>query len=64
MLKRLWQWWRQKSKKDQLLETMDQARLYEEWEAAAYLMDQCMEYDLWYVLRLVQSETNTSVHIN
>ena len=49
MEKRLWAWWTRKSKRDQLLETIDQTRLYEEWMGAAFSLDECMDYDLWSV---------------
>ncbi|KAH7414045.1 acyl transferase/acyl hydrolase/lysophospholipase [Phaeosphaeria sp. MPI-PUGE-AT-0046c] len=45
--KKLWAWWTQKSKRDQLLDTIDQVRLFEEWEAAAFSLDECMDYDMW-----------------
>ncbi|KAL5116548.1 triacylglycerol lipase [Pleosporales sp. CAS-2024a] len=45
--RRLWAWYWRQSKRDMLLDTLNQARLYEEWEAASYTLDQCMEYDLW-----------------
>jgi TAG lipase/lysophosphatidylethanolamine acyltransferase len=52
-LKRLWAWWTQKSKRDQLLDIISKARLFEEWEAAAYGIDECMDYDMWYAFRLL-----------
>ena len=47
MLKRLYAWWTQKSVRDLLLETLAQSRLYEEWEGAAFQLDQVLGYDLW-----------------
>lgn len=49
MLQRLWGWYWTKSRRDQLLETIDDSRLYEEWHAAAKELDRCMDYDIWYV---------------
>ncbi|KAH8731193.1 acyl transferase/acyl hydrolase/lysophospholipase [Phaeosphaeriaceae sp. PMI808] len=46
-LQKLWAWWTEKSKRDHLLENIGNARLFEEWEAAAYGLDECMDYDLW-----------------
>jgi hypothetical protein len=48
MLKKLWSWWTEKSKRDQLLDVIDNARLFEEWDGAAYSLDECMDYDMWY----------------
>jgi hypothetical protein len=45
---RLFAWWTQKSIKDQLLESLGQARLFEEWEGAAFQLDEVLGYDLWY----------------
>jgi hypothetical protein len=49
MLKKLYAWWRQKSHRDLLLEAISDARLFEEWEAAAYKLDEVLDYDMWYV---------------
>jgi hypothetical protein len=46
---RLFAWWTQKSIKDQLLESLDQSKLFEEWEAAAFQLDEVLGYDLWHV---------------
>ena len=48
MLKRLYAWWTKKSDRDVLLETIAEARLFEEWEGAAYQLDEVLGYDLWY----------------
>lgn len=48
VLKRLYSWWVQKSPRDALLETLADARLFEEWEASAYQLDEVLGYDLWY----------------
>jgi hypothetical protein len=61
MLKALWTWWRGKSKRDDLLDVIDNARLYEEWGAAAYSLDECMDYDMWYAF--VSSIIRFAVHI-
>lgn len=47
MLKRLFAWWTKKSPRDLLLETIAEARCFEEWEAAAYHLDELQGYDLW-----------------
>ena len=49
MLKKLYAWWRQKSQRDLLLDAIGDARLFEEWEAAAYKLDEVLDYDMWYV---------------
>jgi TAG lipase/lysophosphatidylethanolamine acyltransferase len=47
MLKYLWGWWWTKSRRDQLLDHIGEARIYEEWIAAARSLDECMDYDMW-----------------
>jgi TAG lipase/lysophosphatidylethanolamine acyltransferase len=47
MLQRLLAWWTAKSPRDLLLETIADARYFEEWEAAAYHLDELQCYDLW-----------------
>ncbi|CAN9107879.1 unnamed protein product [Alternaria alternata] len=47
MLKKLYAWWVQKSQRDLLLEAIGDARLFEEWEAAAYKLDEVLDYDMW-----------------
>ena len=45
---RLFTWLTSKSTKDILLESLRDARLFEEWEAAAYQLDEVLRYDMWY----------------
>jgi hypothetical protein len=45
---RLYSWWTAKSTRDQLLENLDEASLYEQWEASAYQLDEVSGLDLWY----------------
>ncbi|OCK86437.1 hypothetical protein K432DRAFT_376752 [Lepidopterella palustris CBS 459.81] len=47
MFQRLYNWWTQKSPREVLLETITEARLFEEWEAAAFQLDEVLGYDLW-----------------
>lgn len=47
MLKRLWTWWTKKSTRDVLLETVADANIFEEWEGAAFQLDEVLGYDLW-----------------
>ncbi|KAL0261231.1 triacylglycerol lipase [Diplodia seriata] len=47
VVKRLYAWWRAKSPRDALLETLADARIFEEWEASAYQLDEVLGYDLW-----------------
>lgn len=47
MLKRLWTWWTKKSTRDVLLETVAEANIFEEWEGAAFQLDEVLGYDLW-----------------
>ncbi|KAF4309391.1 putative fungal specific transcription factor [Botryosphaeria dothidea] len=44
---RLYTWWWKKSPRDALLETLADARIFEEWEASAYQLDEVLGYDLW-----------------
>ncbi|EOA82180.1 triacylglycerol lipase [Exserohilum turcicum] len=44
---RLYAWWTQKSQRELLLEALNNARLFEEWEAAAYKLDEVLDYDMW-----------------
>lgn len=46
-LQRLWSWWTRKSQKDIQLECLNAARYYEEWEAAAFALDELYGNDLW-----------------
>ena len=47
-LQRLYAWWTKKSTKDVLLEAIAEARIFEEWEAAAFQLDEVLGHDLWY----------------
>jgi hypothetical protein len=53
MLQRLYAWWTKRSDTDVLLDTIEKAKVYEEWEAAAFNLDEVVGYDLWYVLGFV-----------
>ncbi|KAI9698869.1 MAG: hypothetical protein M1820_007376 [Bogoriella megaspora] len=44
---RLYGWWRKKSSKDLLLEVISDAKAFEEWEAAAFQLDEILGNDLW-----------------
>jgi hypothetical protein len=57
MLKRLWRWWCKQSQRDIVLDNLNEARLFEEWEAAASSLDRIMDYDLWYASLLVTWQT-------
>jgi len=48
-IQRLYGWWTKRSPRDVLSETIAEARLFEEWEASAYQLDEVLGYDLWYV---------------
>jgi TAG lipase/lysophosphatidylethanolamine acyltransferase len=63
MLKKLWAWWTQKSKRDLLLEALADARLFEEWEATAYGLDETLDYDLWYAVLSCSSRPCTDAHL-
>lgn len=63
---RLYSWWTAKSTRDQLLENLDEARLFEEWEASAYQLDEVSGLDLWYTVfspSIPYSSTNNSIII-
>ncbi|ORY15605.1 hypothetical protein BCR34DRAFT_558673 [Clohesyomyces aquaticus] len=47
MLQRLYAWWTKKSARDVLLECTADARIFEEWEASAFQLDEVLGYDLW-----------------
>lgn len=47
-MQRLYNWWTQRPPKDVLLEALSEARLFEEWEAAAFQLDEILQFDLWY----------------
>lgn len=48
MLQKLYAWWTKRSETDVLLETISKAQVFEEWEAAAFHLDEVLGYDLWY----------------
>jgi TAG lipase/lysophosphatidylethanolamine acyltransferase len=48
LLQRFYAWWTAKSTRDELLETLENARVFEEWEASAFQLDEVLGYDLWY----------------
>jgi hypothetical protein len=50
-LQRLYAWWTRKSTRAVLLENLEEARLFEEWEASAYQLDEVLGFDLWFVSR-------------
>lgn len=43
----MWAWFTQKNQKDIQLECLNQARFHEEWEAAAFALDELHGNDLW-----------------
>lgn len=47
-VQRVYAWWTRKSNRDVLFENLNEARLFEEWEASAYQLDEELGYDLWY----------------
>lgn len=51
---RLYSWWTAKSTRDQLLENLDEARLFEEWDGSAYQLDEVSGLDLWFVPPLLE----------
>jgi hypothetical protein len=51
-VKRFLAWCISKSNKDVLLESLRDSRLFEEWEAAAFQLDEILGYDLWYAANL------------
>jgi TAG lipase/lysophosphatidylethanolamine acyltransferase len=57
-VQRLYHWWTRKSSRDVLLESIEEARLFEEWEAAAYQLDEVLGYDLWSVQPLIQNRSS------
>lgn len=46
-MQRFFDWLVRKSPRDALLETLAEARIFEEWEGAAYQLDEVLGYDLW-----------------
>jgi hypothetical protein len=62
IVQRLYSWWTKKSTADVLIENINDARLFEEWEAAAYQLDEVLGFDLWYALnRRETAKANQSV---
>jgi uncharacterized protein DUF3336 len=49
VFKHLVSWWTRKAPKDLLLESLRSANTFEEWNAAAYQLDELLQYDLWSV---------------
>ncbi|KAF2735452.1 putative patatin-like serine hydrolase [Polyplosphaeria fusca] len=47
MLKRLYHWWTRKSLRHVLLESIAEATVFEEWEGAAFQLDEALGHDLW-----------------
>jgi len=47
VVKKLSSWWTKKKPRDILLELLSASRIYEEYEAAAYQLDEVLGYDLW-----------------
>jgi hypothetical protein len=45
--KNFWAWWTQKTPRELLLDNISNARVYEEWIAAAQGLDVCLRYDDW-----------------
>jgi TAG lipase / lysophosphatidylethanolamine acyltransferase len=52
-MQRLYNWWTQKPPKDVLLEALSEARIFEEWEASAFQLDEVLGLDLWSVVPLL-----------
>ncbi|KAF1956363.1 hypothetical protein CC80DRAFT_535685 [Byssothecium circinans] len=44
---KLYNWYTAKSLRDVLLENLSNAKLFEEWEAAAIQLDEVLNYDMW-----------------
>lgn len=53
VFQKLLSWWHSKSPRDRLFHTLANAQSYEEWEEAAFELDELLSKDLWY-------ETGTS----
>lgn len=58
LLQRLWAWWTRPSQKDIQLECLNSARYYEEWEAAAFALDELFGNDLWFDVSSRDHENN------
>jgi TAG lipase/lysophosphatidylethanolamine acyltransferase len=46
-IQRFLNWWSSKSPREVLLESLRESRIFEEWEAAAFQLDEVLGYDLW-----------------
>ena len=46
---KLYDWWNRKPPREALLDTLAEAQVFEEWEAAAFRLDEILGYDLWYM---------------
>lgn len=55
-LQKLLSWWRSKSPRDRLLHRLKAAQTYEEWEEAAFELDELLSMDLWYACSLLLSD--------
>ena len=51
-LQKLLSWWHSKSPRDRLFHTLAHAQSYEEWEEAAFELDELQCKDIWYGIRL------------
>lgn len=56
-LQKLLSWWHSKSPRDRLFHTLANAQSYEEWEEAAFELDELLSKDLWYETRTSQSHS-------
>lgn len=54
-LQKLLSWWRSKSPRDRILHRLKVAQTYEEWEEAAFELDELLSMDLWYACLLLFS---------
>ena len=45
---KLFSWWTKKNPRDALLEALAEAQSYEQWEEAAFQLDEFFGTDLWY----------------
>ena len=44
---KLYEWWNRKPVRETLLDALAEAQIFEEWEAAAFRLDEVLGYDLW-----------------
>lgn len=47
-VQKLFSWWKSKSPKKRLVHTLATAQSYEQWEEAAFELDELLSKDLWY----------------